>query len=87
MRALGREFTLKPLRQWYIKMARWVATDIVFNITDSHTDHPIITVSVATPAGDLLVMAEPERRGQNADPARRYMHGERPARIRSAGRT
>ena len=58
-------------------MPRWLATDIAFDVADRHTDHPIITVSVATPAGDLLVMSEPERQGTTLILHGVDMHGER----------
>jgi hypothetical protein len=58
-------------------MARWLASDVAFDVVDHHTDHPIITFSVSTPEGDIPVMAEPDRRGSTLIMRGVHMHGER----------
>ena len=38
----------------------WKATDLSISLGENATDHPILTVNIETPAGQLKVMAEPE---------------------------
>ena len=38
----------------------WKATDLSISPGENATDHPILTVNIETPAGQLKVMAAPE---------------------------
>jgi hypothetical protein len=44
-------------------MARWFTDSLTLAILDDRTEHPVITVAVGTPDGDLLVMCEPTQSG------------------------
>jgi len=41
----------------------WAIADISFEIVNDMTDDPVVTMSVATPAGVLKFTAEPIQRG------------------------
>lgn len=37
----------------------WTRADVEVRIGSDETDHPILTIEVATPAGTLKIMTEP----------------------------
>jgi hypothetical protein len=46
-------------------MARWRRDQLWFELANDTTDHPIVTVTIDTPAGQLSAMAEPIRNGRS----------------------
>jgi hypothetical protein len=37
----------------------WTQEDVRFEFVAEATDHPVLTVSIQTPVGDIALMAEP----------------------------
>lgn len=57
---------------------RWLVEDLHFEIIDTLSDHPIVTIRIRTPAGVLMVMGEPVMRGRVLVMRRTHLHGTRP---------
>jgi hypothetical protein len=54
----------------------WRGSDITIVVEDYGTDDPVVTVTIKTPAGVVLAMAEVNRTGRTLELDGFHMHGE-----------
>jgi hypothetical protein len=64
------------LRQWHIEMATWRVEDVSFRLSEDESDHPVVTMVIDTPVGNVFVMAEPIQVGQAMTLQGLHVHGE-----------
>ncbi|HTB43827.1 MAG TPA: hypothetical protein VK741_09400 [Acetobacteraceae bacterium] len=57
-------------------MAIWRKNEIAITFLDGLVEHPVVTVTIASPAGELRAMATPSQVGRSLILAGLHMHGE-----------
>lgn len=57
-------------------MAIWRKDEVTINFLDGLVEHPVVTVTIDSPAGELRAMAEPAQNGRVMILTGFHMHGE-----------